>query len=385
MVRSLLLIIVIILSAAGALNASDWQVETVDNTGAGKFSSLKIDKDGNAHVAYVAEDGKDSLKYGFWDHSLKRWFVMLVDHGASFPSLVLDSKQHPRISYADAGTTPGCKLRYAWWNGNSWEKQALPINSQTVAYYTSLALDANDNPSISFYEYDGPKGTDFRVRIRVVTWNGEYWQIKTVDGQNQSGKFNSMAMDAHGRLHLAYANVNAGTAGLRYALRSGDSWQLEVLDGHEQNNMGNVGYAICLALDEQDNPRITYTNYTNPAVKYAALIGGHWQIEVVDRLKQVAYPDRNSIALDPQGHPYIGYYDAGLGALKLAHRDGQRWVHEIVDEGGSGFTSSLQIDHDLIWISYADEANGGLKVARRKVGISDGVKNSEVVNGQPKD
>jgi len=351
--------------AGTAVAVGGWQVETVDQNGTGRFSSLRIDKDGNAHVAFVVDDPKYTLKYGFWDHAIKRWFVMPVDEGASFCSLTLDSKHRPHISYTDYGTMSGSKLRYAYWDGASWIKQAVPLNADIISFYTSIVLDANDNPTISFYEYTGPRGTDFRVRLRTVTKNASYWQVGTVDGQNQSGKFNALAIDAQGHMHLAYANVNSLTAGMRYAYWDGTSWNLEILDGHEQNNQENVGYSVCIALDREGNPHLSYSNYTNPAVKYAVRKNGQWQTQIVDRVSGVAYPDRNSIAIDDDGTPYIGYYDAGQGVLKLAHKEGQNWIGEIVDRNAAGATSSLQIDHGTIWISYADEGAGGLKVARR--------------------
>ena len=372
--KAIFLVSVLPLAAAMLMGATvtaaapNWQVETIDRSGTGRFSSLKIDKAGNAHVVFVVDDGEHyPLKYGFWDHSLKRWFFMTVDGNASFSSLVLDSKQRPHISYADYGTMNGCKLRYAYWDGAAWKKQAIPINAEIVAYYTSIVLDRNDRPSISYYEYTGPKGTDFRVRMRVVTFTGAYWQVITVDGQNQSGKFNAMDIDAQGHLHLAYANVNAMTAGMRYGFFDGKSWSVEVFDGHEQNNEQNVGYSTCLALDKDGNPHVSYLNYTKPAVKYAVRKNGRWQTQVVEQLSAISYPDRNSIIVDDNGTPYIGYYDASRGSLKLAHPEGQNWVIEVVDSNGVGPTSSLQIDHGTIWISYADEANNALKVAHREL------------------
>src|SRR5262245_32958467 len=98
----------LMLLAAGFVGAQGWHIDVVDPTGIGRFSSLKIDKDGNAHVAYVIDDGnKFPLRYGFWDHTVRRWFLMNVAEGASFCALVLDSKQRPHISWADNGTVPG--------------------------------------------------------------------------------------------------------------------------------------------------------------------------------------------------------------------------------------------------------------------------------------
>jgi hypothetical protein len=363
--RILSLAVGIMMLSAGRSEAASWQIEMVDQAGTGKFSSLKIDKNGNAHLAYVVDDGKDSLKYAFWDRALERWFLMTVAEGASFSSLVLDSKERPHISYADSGTIRGCKLRHVYWDGAAWKNEAIPLSADTIAYYTSIVLDANDNPSISFYEYDGPRGTEFRVRMRVVTRDAGYWQVRTVDGQNQSGKFNAMDIDARGRIHLAYANVNAGTAGIRYGLWDGQEWNTEIVDGREQNNGELVGYSASIILDKEGDPHVSYTNYTTPSIKYAVRKNRSWQTEVVDALSGMGYPDRNSIALDDDDRPYVSYYDGRRGIIKVAHREGQTWAVETVDGNGAGFTSSLQIHRGMIWVSYADQANSGLKVARR--------------------
>jgi hypothetical protein len=344
---------------------------------------MKIDQDGNVHVVYVIDDGdQNPVKYGFWDHALKRWFQMTLASGGSFCALTLDSRQRPHISYVDAGSLPGAKLHYGHWDGASWNMQAVPLNAEVIAYYNSITLDAQDRPSISFYEYTGPKGSGFRVRMRVVRWNGKYWGVETVDGDNQSGKFNALASDAQGHLHMAYANVNAMTAGMRYAYWDGKSWTIEILEGLP-SSQASLGYSACIALDKDGNPHVSYSRYSSPFyVKYAVRKGGRWQIEVVDQLSAVGYPDRNSIFVDDAGQPYISYFDAGQGALKLARRQGQKWVSEIVDSNGAGFTSSVQIDRGTIWISYADEAGGGFKIARRALGSTDpaggaGIKNSQ--------
>ena len=193
-----------------------WDIEVVDPGGTGRFSSLKFDSSGNGHLAYVLEDGAYSLKYGFWDRTAKRWFLMTVSDQASFSALALDSKQRPHIVWADFGTVTGCKLHHAFWDESKWNRQTLPLNADTVAYYTAITFNAQDDPTISYYEYDGPRGTGFRVRMRTVIWNGSNWELRTADGDNQSGKFNDLATDlVSGKTHLLYANVNALTAGVR--------------------------------------------------------------------------------------------------------------------------------------------------------------------------
>ena len=369
MFRSLAIGLIMAAASAGAVGV--WQIETVDQAGVGKFSSMRIDKEGNIHVVYAAADGEDSVKYGFWDRPLKRWFLMTIDKHGSFCSLTLDSEQHPHISYVDSGSMPGAKLHYARWDGATWKTESVPLNAEIVAYYSSIALDALGRASISFYEYTGPGGSGFRVRMRVVRFNGKYWEVTTVDGDNQSGKFNALAIDPQGHTHLAYANVNGMTAGMRYAYWDGVSWKAEVLEGLPATR-AYLGYSACIALDKDGDPHVSYSHYDSPLyVKYGVRKGGHWQIQVVDELSGVGYPDRNSIFVYDPGQPYISYFDAGQGTLRLAHRVGQKWVAETVDSGGVGFNSSVQIDRGVIWISYADEGHNGFKVAHRALGPGD--------------
>jgi hypothetical protein len=350
------------ISMAADIHVSEWRIETVDTSGAGRFTSLKIDRQGNVHVAYIPEIGSHPLRYAFWDQSVKKWFTMSVAPVASFSTLVLDSKQYPHISYADHGTGLGAKLRHAYWNGDSWK--VVPIEVQAgavVAYYTSIALDANDHPFFSFYDYADPTNT-FRLRLRSVFWMGSYWQALTADGQGGSGKFNSIALDSKGRPHIAYANVKAETSGLRYASWDGNAWKTEIVDGVA----GPTSVlSVSMVLDQNDNPHIAYTDSGRRSLKYATRSGGQWRIATLDSVLGPAYPDRDGITLDSEGNPYLSYYDERLGVLKVAFRSNGKWMIQVVDRNYAGFTSSVGIDRDTLWISYADDNEKSMKVAHR--------------------
>jgi len=347
--------------------ATEWTIETVDSTETGLYSSLRIDKDGNAHVTYVV-GGQNELRYAFWDHLQKKWFTMPVDINASFCSLTLDSKQRPHISYAEAGTASGSRLRYARWDGSKWSKEAIPLDSDIIGFYTSIALDTADRPNISFYEYRGRKGTDLHIRLRVVSWTGQYWEVRTVDGSEGSGKYNSMAADAAGQLRLAYANVHALTPGARMATWNGKEWRLEIVDDRTSSNGDTVGVSMAMALDKGGAPHLCYRDTNAMLMKYAMLSNGRWVTEMVDSLVTAPpFTDRNSITVDDAGRPYISYYDGRSGELRLAHKEGVRWLIEVVDSGFAGLTSSIQLGRGVIWVSYGDETNHLLKVARRTI------------------
>lgn len=354
----------LIISLGYAVEAPPWEVETVDGSGAAQYTSMKVDKAGNIHIAFIPDVDSHPLEYAFWDHSLKRWFTMIITRAASFCALTLDSNQRPRISFVDHGTGVGSKVRYAYWDGTSWKIQPISLPSGGIlAYYTSIALDSNDNPFLSFYDYANQAG-DARLIMRSVSWKENHWEVRVVDPVQGSGKFNSIAVDSTGKPHIAYANVKFENSGLRYASWNGKSWETEIIEG--QNGPSPV-YSVNMVLDSKDNPHIAYTDTVNRLVKYATRRAGKWETQVVGDVQHEAYPDRNGIALDEHGNPYISYFDAGTGVLRVVHRSNAKWYMESVDQNFAGFTSSVFIDHDTLWISYGDQLGRSLKVAHRPI------------------
>lgn len=355
----------ILLPAAEDRSPASWHIEVVDPTGVGRSSSMKIDHDGNVHICYVVGDGVQ-LKYAFWDRTRKTWFNMIVDQGPNSCSLALDSKQRPHISYADYGTGEGARLRYAHWDGKAWLTQSIPVNSRIVSGYISIALNSSDCPTVAYYEYRGPRGTEYKIRLRTAMWNGKYWEVRTVDGEEGSGKVNNMTSDSRGNPHIAYANVAVGE--MRYAYWDGKSWMTETVEGRARGQLEYAGLACAITVDKANNPHVTYLNTSTMQVKYGVRINGIWKTYAVDRIiSGTENFDRNSIFVDDRGDVHIGYYDVSLGVLKLAHRRDQKWIIETVDGNGAGFTSSIQTDRGVMWVSYADEASMSLKVAHREM------------------
>jgi hypothetical protein len=360
MVRNVAYTILTACLSVASLQAA-WRTEVIDPGGGGKFSTLLFDKNGNGHASYVDEQ-LHLLKYAFWDHMLQKWFVMTVDdHCDGFSSMALDSHQNPHIAYQPYGS-PG--IRYAHWDGSAWRRETIHVNASLVQFYTSIAITAHDYPIITYYEVYGPDGVAFQLHLCTVEWNGRYWESGTVDWTQGSGKFNSIAKGSHGALAIAYANVKYENASLRFARWTGNAWRISILEG--ASGPFPV-YSVSMVFDEQDTPHITYTDVANRLVKYATYTHDKWNLETVDRLAAVSYPDRNGIALDAAGVPYISYYDSGLGALKVAHREDTRWISDTVDAGYSGFTSSLQIANNQIFVIYCDLLNHSLKCARQQL------------------
>ena len=343
--------------------AATWRIQLVDPGGGGKYANLLIDQFGNAHASY-SSDQSHQLKYAFWDRRLNRWFTMVVDNRSSgFVSMALDSHQRPHIAYLDYGSN---RLKYAYWDGATWHSQTLNIYSKSIEFYTSITLDSEDHPIISYYNVATPED-EVVIRLRVIRLTGGVWQTETVDSTMGSGKFNSIASNAGSNLQVGYANVHYETQSVRYARWNGKSWDTQIVENMPVNPVGITYFSVKLAIDSAGMPHIAYTDTINRWIKYATLRDGKWQREVVDSIAREAYPDRNGIALSPDGTPYLSYYDAERGVLKVAHREDTKWVTEEVDGNFAGYTSAIQITRDEVIVVYYDLSSDSLKCARRLV------------------
>ena len=216
-------------------------------------------------------------------------------------------------------------MKYAHWDGSAWQKQTVQIRAREISFYTSITVDSEDRPSISFYEYTSASSDEsVRLRLRVVMWNGSYWQVRTVDPEPGSGKFNSIASDSAGNAIVAYANVKYEGTSLRFARWNGQTWSTERVEGAGERARR---VSVCLALDSKDTPHIAYTDVPNRKVKYATRRDSKWHTETVDAVTDVSYPDRNGIAVDAEGNPYITFHDPGQGILKIARKTGKCMGH----------------------------------------------------------
>lgn len=105
-----------------------------------------LDNTDHAHISYYDSSAKD-LKYAFKDSG--GWSIETVDsegNVGTYTSLQLDSQGNPCISYheKDFRVKLACKVAGTW-------KIQVVQEGWRIGSYTSLALDENDLPRISFY------------------------------------------------------------------------------------------------------------------------------------------------------------------------------------------------------------------------------------------
>jgi hypothetical protein len=284
------------------------------------------------------------------------WMTQTVDSAGNVgfaTSIALDSNNYPHISYYDYDNQ---SLKYARWTGTNWYIATLD-SMGPYGVYTSIALDSNDLPHISYYDSSGNKDD-----LKYIQWEGPgNYTITTVDYAGQVGLFNSIAVDSSDHPHISYKHGQL--ADLKYARWTGANWAIETVD-----SSGDVGSYSSIALDSNDYPTITYHDGDNYNLKYARWTGGDWYIATIDSGLSVGR--YTSVALDSNDIPHIAYEDWATFNLKYVSWYGPRgWGPETVDsEGYIGGEISLAVDSDdYPHISYYDGSKKDLKYARKTV------------------
>jgi len=342
----------------------EWQIEVVDGgprNNVGQYPTLVIDGRENIHVAYgqgVMGTGA-TLYYAYRPKSSAKWFAMKLGPGGPISSLAVDSHGNPRIAFLSNG------LRYAEFDGRKWNSQQ--IDSASLAFFLSLHLDRDDHPKISYYQRLYPDGS-YALRLKYANFDGSTWYTQTVDPRLGMGKFNEMALDQNGNPHIAYSDVDKFN--LQYTFWNGDSWVFATPDTSTLSS-GWVGVGTSIAVDKNGAPYIAYFDVNHRKLKRVSRVGDQWKREEVDTLVGAADRiERTSIKLDSKGDPHIAYFDGGLGVLKYASKTESGWEIETIDDSGnSGMFPSLDLTKDDVpYIAYYDSNDGMLKVAHLSKG-----------------
>jgi len=326
---SLILGVAAVVSPAQPASAQDgnWAIETVDDIEV-ISTSLALDSQDYPHISYSSGDFT-SLHYARWAGTA--WAKQTVDPIPVWTSsLALDSNDNPHIGYSGL-----IDLKYAYSAGGAWTTESLfpgppgPI----IVWDCSLALDSGNQPHMS-YSLIVPGGPFFALFYTYHTDTGWQWTPPVDDTFAFSS---SLALDRNDSPRISYTDIFDYS--LMYAEWTGTDWELQSVD---PDNPGAV-ISTSLALDSNDRPNIAYADLdVDGSLRYARWTGTAWVRETVD---PSAYAVDCSLALDSLNHPHICYLvlsenffsdgdgdDVVVGTLKYAHWTGSSWDIQTVDQ-----------------------------------------------------
>ena len=138
-------------------NTGDWSSTTLDNIDGnyGRYTSLAIDSNDKVHISYLDESGDyPKLMYGtdasgsFVSTPIDEIAIWSGNNGAS-TSLVVDSNNKAHIAYYNG--KGGNYVKYATDVSGVWVNTTIAGGGgSSSAYHPSIAIDSVDNVHISY-------------------------------------------------------------------------------------------------------------------------------------------------------------------------------------------------------------------------------------------
>jgi hypothetical protein len=341
---------------APALAHADWKVKTLSKGGA--YNSIAVDASGNPHISYL--DDSNPMDYVLRHASLngKSWHHEIVDSGdvGWWNAIAVDSLGHIHISYL--ADKPTSSLRYAHFDGAGWSVTTV---DSTGGYSTSIAVDADNRPHISYVSY-----ADFRYYVKYAYFDGENWSAEAIpsDPVLWDGR-TSIAVIPSGKVHITFSTVSGQ---VQWATNASGSWEVRPV---------GEGIEPSLALDSSGNPHIVFNSEATGDIFYSRYDGDEWSHENLTGFEGEGAGETPDIALDSQGRPHvtIGVYvpvgEGGVEILVYGRFDGMAWGYELVDLKNSGFQSSIALDPwDLPHVSYRQARGEKSKLKYANSGIT---------------
>lgn len=300
-----------------------WTIETVDSVGVvGKHSALGFNGT-TPHIAYYDET-TPGLKYATKSGGV--WTLETVDTSGNSGTETDIAFNGSAVGISYKGNSHD--LKFASKTGGVWTVETVDAVELIVGEDSSLAYDSG-NPVIT---YSSLHGTTFERSLKFAKKTGGVWNIETADSSSAIvGWASSVAIDNNGDPAVVYSDQT--NSDLKYGIRSDTpSWNQEVLDG-------NGGTFTSLDFFSNGDPAAAYRRQSDGHLVYATKSGGAWSFETI----QTETPSYVHLIVDDSGDPNVIYHSGFSSTIKVATKSGGVWSIENVT-GGTGSFLGADID-----------------------------------------
>jgi hypothetical protein len=248
---------------------------------------------------------------------------------AELPRIAADRQNRLVVAWYESQTLEGG--RYAVfvkrWNGTAWEPLGAALNTDVrrSALSPSLALDGDGQPVVALAE-----ASEGGLAVRVRRWDGAQWQLVGGPGDIGLGADTQVAVDAAGRITVAFTReVQFGLFQVLAKRWGGAQWLplggVPNRDSGRPSNSPSLGVAadgnVWLAWQEQaDNASKVYAARWDDAAVGWAPVGDALDGGVAARSTLIP-----KLALQPDGLPIVAWTEAQTFQTHVHRWNGKAW------------------------------------------------------------
>lgn len=311
--------------------------DTAQADGVGKYTSIAVDSQNRVHISYY-DSVERGLKYARWDGV--NWFIETVDSNPAdfgydvgrYSSIAVDSINRPHISYMDEKYDG---LKYAYNYGGGWELQEIDSRQAPnfrFGGFTSLILDKNDNPHISYQEWE-----NLELKYATLSSNGNCgpgnsWVCRVVDNSENTGWYSSIAITSSGERMISYYNGKYGYLEFTNST-NGRDWNLYTIYAD-----GDSGQYSSITTNPSGYPGVSFYSAGTGKMSFMRWNGSNWiTTHLLTAGELGPYP---SLGISPFNVPFIGYFNDIGDIFKLASNVNSGWYGTVLKEGVGTYSST---------------------------------------------
>ncbi len=266
---------------------------------------LAIDTNDMPHINYHNHTFQDQVHFYLTDIGWIEDRIMDPGHDGWDNSIQIDANNNVHTSSIDPSGFGGDGVEYAYLDGSNWQVEAIGSGPIMYANTTSLALDKQGNPHITYYN-DGTQD------LMYATKDMGNWSITIVDSAGDVGQFSSLVLDSLDVPYISYYQHLGDTIGvIKIAVWENSEWNITNIDTLYYVSIGFTGARnmTSLTLDTQMNLHLTYSD--EKILKYANWNGSNWQRETILDVSNTStvLGQLTSLQLDTEGYVYVCYYE----------------------------------------------------------------------------